>query len=231
MEPLNSNFFIFKANQETTLPFVRDFQPYENWVELPRPRVDLANVRKVLPACIAPTQSGGPLLLREDVVRKIQEEKLSGLVAKEIEVVKLNGKKSFDRELPIYFWVTASGTMATTVEIYQRTEGEYVYQFSAPSLMDPKVMESGRDYGRFPSRIVPIEKKWDGSDFFNVEYKRPFGEINCTRRFVELAYQEKWDNLYFLQIDNLRPRGTDFRTLPWPPELWYPPYQPSNFSH
>jgi hypothetical protein len=179
-----------------------------------------------LPACIGPTQSGGPLLLREDVVRKIEQERLSGLIAKEIEVVKLNGKKSFDRELPGYFWVTAGGRMATTVEVYQRTEGEYQFQFSASGLNDPKVQESSRDYGRFPTRIIPDETKWDGSDFFNIEYKRPFAEINCTRRFVELAHRQKWDNMYFLQLDNLRPRGADFKTFPWPPELWYPPYQP-----
>jgi hypothetical protein len=234
MEPLNPHFFILRANNPEGVPFVRDWHPLdENWAELPQPRVELANVRKRLPACIGPFQSGGPLLFREDIVRKIEEENLSGLVAKPVEVVKLNGKKVFDRSLPVYFSVKALGKMITTVKIYRRAESEYIYEYSAPSLNDPNVQATLRDYGRFVPRIIPQESEWDGTDFFNIQYQRGEGEINCTRRFVELAHEEKWDNLYFQQIDNLRPRTADFETFPWPPELWYPNYQPTptNLNH
>lgn len=53
-----------------------------------------------------------------------------------------------------------------------------------------------------------------------------YGGFLCSRRVVEAAYREAWTNLAFVPIDSFGGMGGNVADNLWPPERWYPAWQP-----
>lgn len=228
MKELNPKFFEFGANQSSRTTEIADAQYYDNQkkVWLGAPLLKIKSPTGSWPACIGPFQSGDPLLLRHDVVEVIQASGLTGLSVGPVEITKVLSKKTTIEDAPGYFQVKPMGRMSTAIEVYERYESEtFVLKHFTQDVNDPLLNEFSKGYGRFPTRAIPREETWDGLTFFVTEWPRMFGGMNCALEFVELAHQHQWDNINFSPIDRLGKYHGDFRSLPWPPELWYPENQ------
>ncbi len=78
------------------------------------------------------------------------------------------------------------------------------------------------------NRLVPRDDAWDGSDFFGITNWYNL-HICCTRRVVELAREQGWDELRFTPMDiaygfgKIRgPVYVKHLAKKWPPKQWYP---------
>ena len=82
-------------------------------------------------------------------------------------------------------------------------------------------------------RCVPQVESWDGSDVlkWNIIYDiGTNGTLVCTRRFLELAWNEKWTNVSALPVDNINVANLfPLTKCEWPPENWYPAIQTSEW--
>jgi len=67
----------------------------------------------------------------------------------------------------------------------------------------------------------------DRRTFFHLgEGDGSFGELGCSREFLDLAQEAGWTGFSFHPLDAIGISFRDFRSRPWPPTLWYPEGQP-----
>ncbi|TAG10784.1 MAG: hypothetical protein EAZ42_02790 [Verrucomicrobia bacterium] len=230
MKALNPQFFAFTGFASNSSPVIKaiHYYDYSSGFPLEIPNAELGGIRKSWPSCISPFHSHEPFALHEDVVQFIGQNSLTGLAFEPIKISKLNRKSKFEKTTPQYYLAKATVTMPTTIEVYQieiASGGQlrYVFLFSANDHDDARIVEiRGRnDWGQHAYRyIVPDESPVH--DFFNINKPSSFGEIHCSRKFVEIARETQWDHLYFHPLDSLSVAKDEFRRLPWPPENWYP---------
>lgn len=174
-----------------------------------------------------PITSHAPVLCSQRVVDQAVAESLRGV---EFVPVTLEHEKKGTVLSPpcAYFWLIPTGTtLPYSVKTYHRSGNAYTHWFDADSLIEANLRAGEND---FVYRSIPSYEKWDGSDVikFREDDFAPCGRMFCSRKFVELAYREKWSNLRVAPHDAITGIGKELRDLPWPPELWYPANQPND---
>jgi hypothetical protein len=172
-----------------------------------------------------PFTSHAPVLCSQRVVDTVMAEQLKGIQL--IPVTLEYEKKSTILSPPCnYYWMIPTGkVLPYSVKIYRRNDQTYTHWFDSGSLKEARLRAGGEI---FDFRLIPMHSYWDGSDVIKVrEDSFTAGGMYCSRRFVEIAYREKWSNLWVTPYDCL---GVgifkDLQDLSWPPELWYPSNQP-----
>ncbi len=174
---------------------------------------------------LSPITSHAPVLCSQRVVDTVVAGNLKGVQF--IPVTLEHEKKSTVLAPPCnYYWIIPTGkTLPYSVKVYRETEGSNSPWFDVDSLKEAR-LRAGSE--KFKYRRIPFYEKWDGSDVikFHEDEFACCGHMYCSRRFVEIAYGEKWSNLRVTPFDSITGMVKALQDLPWPPELWYPPLDP-----
>jgi hypothetical protein len=79
------------------------------------------------------------------------------------------------------------------------------------------------------TRRIPVLRTWGHSDMMQwsiVTEIGTSGNFVCTRRFLKLAWEQKWTNFAALPIDSFEIIAwKPLSECSWPPENWYPDFQ------
>lgn len=172
-----------------------------------------------------PITSHAPVLCSQRVFNVIHQEKLQGIEL--IPVTLKHEKKSTVLSPPCnFYWLIPTGkVLGCLIKAYALENKNYVHLFTTDNPSDGRL---SRGASTLVCRSIPIYDQWDGSDIikFREDQFAGGGMMYCSRRFVEIAYRQKWSNLWVTPFDCIQGYFEDLRDLPWPPELWYPPNEP-----
>jgi hypothetical protein len=184
---------------------------------------------KVWPDCIGPWASHGPLLFSERVVASAQESGVSGLIARRAKLEFLKAKTQNPTDPPWdYYAIEVSGEMDFAIEVFERIESKgailgYKRRYVTKNCDDPRLRYCAQGFFNY-KRFLPRKDAWDGCDCFRGQAMGfLFGAFGCTRRFLELAHENRWTNIAFGLLDSLDGGNVDHLTRSWPPESWTPP--------
>lgn len=182
------------------------------------------------PDCLKPKFSHLPLVFSERVVSLLESESIRGL--KLTPAIAISASRSKREERPYFIVEPTAPPPDVRFRVYERTSGDqlkFVLECKDRA-KDPHYLRY-LETGPFPPRIQRVcnQDSFD-SDFMRIPETESgtlgFGVMFCTRRVVELARREQWTNFCFTPIDSMGNMFADSREYPWPPELWYPAWQP-----
>lgn len=194
-------------------------------------KVARCSAKNKWPDCLTPQFSHLPLIISERVAGTLKREGVAGLSLVEVTATTRSplgdGRRYFIAE-PV------APPPDIAFRLYEQTEeGRLSFILECCDRKnDPRYLEYINNAPVLP-RVRRICKQANFSaDFMQVPETESgtlgFGVFLCTRRIVELARKEKWTNFSFTPIDSLGSMWGDALDSPWPPELWYPPYQPAD---
>jgi len=192
-----------------------------------KPKVRIGGMASVWPSIIGPYSSGAPVIVHQDVADALASGGFSGFQLKEVEMRTVLPRQLMLSRRPRYFALKTEKRIDYYLRVYERREDQYTFCYEARDFADPELAKMRSEYGRFEYRKIPMLESWDGSAFFHLgEREGFFGELGCSREFLELAYKKQWTGFAFHPLDALSMSFHDFRSRPWPPSLWYPKGQP-----
>ncbi len=192
-----------------------------------KPKVRIGGMANVWPAIIGPYSSSDPVIVHQDVAEALASGGFSGFQLKEVQMRWVLPSQLMLTRRPCYFALDAVNKINFYVRVYERKEEEYTFHYEARDLADPILKKLRCEDRRFEYRTMPLLESWDGAAFFRLgERKGSFGNLGCSRAFLDLAHEKQWTGFAFHPLDALSISFRDFRTRPWPPALWYPEGQP-----
>lgn len=174
--------------------------------------------------CIGPKNSHDPLLVSAKVASDLKAAGITGgrLVQADIQLKNSSRPNLRDQ----YFCLKATGHARAFRKIYSKNDSKLDFIKSVYDQGDSLVVQVRRSPKEFVVQWVIDEEEWEGSDLFNTQFQRMFGEICCTFKVVELAKAKGWTGFAFTAFDSIARNYMDFTSLEWPPETWYPRDQP-----
>lgn len=188
-----------------------------------KPKVTIAGTDRAWPSVIGPRSSHPPLIVHQHVAEALNAKGFSGFALKEVQISRLFPLQLLFSKRPRYFALETEKRIEYFLKIYERREGDYIFHYETRDFSDPELKKIQAEYGRFSHRKIPIVESWDGLDFFHLgEWEGMFGQLGCSRKFLDLVHQSGWTGFTFYPLDAVNSESfKDYRSRPWPPSLWY----------
>lgn len=193
-----------------------------------KPKVLIFGKERAWPAVIGPSSSHPPLIVHQDVAQALNTQGFTGFALQEVHLRWFFPPHLLFSRRPRYFALETKKRLEYFLKIYEKKDGNYVFHYETGDFSDPELKKIQNEYGRFEQRKIPIVESWDGSDFFHMgKWEGLFGQLGCSRKFLDLVHQSGWTGFTFAPLDKIGSMSVyDYRSKPWPPSLWYPEGHP-----
>ena len=132
------------------------------------------------------------LLLHERIVEMITAHNFTGFQAYPVKIERIEGKALAATIPPQYYLIEITGTVDIDPDEIDDVGGSIcpICFYRHPGEDNP--------YRWSPKRRVPRLETWDGGDFAMTRNLRTAHKY-CSKRFIDLASQQKWTNFVFGQ--------------------------------
>ncbi len=191
-------------------------------------KVLISGKARAWPSVIGPDCSHPPLIVHQDVAEVLNTQGFTGFSLREVHIRWFFPLQLLLSKRPRYFALETERRIDYFSKLYEQKDGDYIFRYETRDFSDPELKKIQREDGRFTHRRIPIPESWDGSDFFHLDGREGmFGQLGCSRKFLDLVHQSGWTGFTFYPLDAMNSDSCeDYRLRPWPPSLWYPKGHP-----
>lgn len=185
---------------------------------------------KEWPALIGPYGSHNPTIVREDVVAEMERASFSGIEFSEVVIHRVKAKSMKSLKAPNYYSIRPNKTLPMKLILWAQSSPDekfhVVYDEDWVGGPSKEFVKIAKTFRSTSMTRAPLPLDVGETDFFEY-HPNPYYGIGCSFRFIQLARDCGWNNIYATTGHSTeRSQNQSIDKLPWPPsEKWVSIYQ------